>query len=98
MATALNEQLFQKAVYYVNNGSVPMGNSAKLRLYALFKQVKDGDVGGSRPWRMTARAKWDARAQVKGTPKHEAARMYVHVLRELVPGWEVSDVMNSFGS
>ena len=54
-------------------------NETMLRLYALFKQAKSGDAAGNRPgmFDMVGRAKYDAWAALRGTPRETAMRDYV---------------------
>lgn len=61
------------------------GNTAKLRLYALFKQASVGDVEGKRPGMMdmVARAKWDAWNEVKGLSNETAMQAYIDLVEEL---------------
>jgi len=61
------------------------GNDVKLRLYALYKQGAEGDVGGKRPGftDMIGRAKYDAWAKVKGLSKDEAMKQYIDLVRSL---------------
>ena len=60
-------------------------NETMLRLYALFKQGKSGDAGGSRPgmFDMVGRAKYDAWAALRGTPREEAMRAYIDLVDRL---------------
>ncbi len=60
-------------------------NETMLRLYALFKQGKSGDAGGSRPgmFDMVGRAKYDAWATLRGTPREEAMRAYIDLVDRL---------------
>jgi diazepam-binding inhibitor (GABA receptor modulating acyl-CoA-binding protein) len=60
-------------------------NATLLKIYALFKQGSEGDATGKRPGfgDMIGRAKFDAWAGLKGTPKEEAMRQYVALIREL---------------
>lgn len=61
----------------------------KLRVYALYKQATDGDVGESKPGFLdpTGRAKWDARNQIKGMTKEAAMEEYVKAVDEQTPSW-----------
>ncbi|MEI6620813.1 MAG: acyl-CoA-binding protein [Actinomycetes bacterium] len=56
-----------------------------LKLYALFKQATDGDASGKRPGFTdpVGRAKWDARAAVKGTDKQTAMADYIALVDSL---------------
>jgi acyl-CoA-binding protein len=63
-------------------------NAALLRLYALYKQGSVGDVAGERPGMMAfvERAKYDAWAQLSGTPQDEAKQTYIDLVEELKAG------------
>ncbi|MEO8843613.1 MAG: acyl-CoA-binding protein [Kofleriaceae bacterium] len=56
-----------------------LGNDVLLDLYALYKQATAGDVSGSRPGMLDlrGRAKYDAWANHKGTPKDVAIAAYI---------------------
>lgn len=60
-------------------------NETMLRLYALFKQAKSGDASGSRPgmFDMVGRAKYDAWAALKGTPRESAMQSYIDLVESL---------------
>ncbi len=60
-------------------------NETMLRLYALFKQAKSGDVTGNRPgmFDMLGRAKHDAWAALRGTPRETAMRDYMALVESL---------------
>ena len=60
-------------------------NSAKLKLYALYKQGSAGDVEGKRPGftDMVGRAKFDAWATVKGTAVDAAMQQYIDLVKKL---------------
>ncbi|MEI8304289.1 MAG: acyl-CoA-binding protein [Burkholderiales bacterium] len=60
-------------------------NATLLRIYALFKQGSEGDATGKRPGfgDMIGRAKFDAWAGLKGTPREEAMRQYIALIGEL---------------
>lgn len=57
-----------------------------LELYSLYKQATEGDVQGSRPGMLDfkGRAKHDAWAARKGTPKDTAKQAYVDLVKRLV--------------
>jgi len=63
-------------------------NETMLRLYALFKQGKSGDAGGSRPgmFDMVGRAKYDAWAALKGKSREQAMQEYVDLVASLRGG------------
>ena len=54
-------------------------NDDKLRMYALYRQASDGDVQGKRPGMLHVieRAKYDAWAAMKGTPREAAMQRYI---------------------
>ena len=56
-----------------------LGNDVLLELYALYKQATSGDASGSRPGMLDVRgrAKYDAWAKRKGTPKDAAMEAYI---------------------
>lgn len=60
-------------------------NETMLRLYALFKQAKSGDVSGHRPgmFDMVGRAKYDAWAGLKGMAPEAAMQAYVDLVAAL---------------
>lgn len=63
-------------------------NQMLLRLYALYKQGSAGDVTGDRPGMMAfvERAKYDAWAELRGTPQDDAKQAYVDLVEELKAG------------
>lgn len=73
---------FEAAVEKVGNapkdGPQKPSNEMKLKMYALFRQAKDGDVHGKRPGMMdvVGRFKYDAWAELKGMSREEAMRRY----------------------
>ena len=60
-------------------------NADLLKMYALYKQATDGDVGGKRPGALSAvnRAKYDAWADVAGTSSDDAKQAYVDLVERL---------------
>jgi acyl-CoA-binding protein len=60
-------------------------NQTMLRLYALYKQASAGDVAGSRPgaFDFVGGAKYDARAELKGTSPEDAMRKYIDLVNQL---------------
>lgn len=60
-------------------------NETMLRLYALFKQARAGDVTGKRPgmFDMVGRAKYDAWAALKGMPPETAMQAYIDLVSAL---------------
>lgn len=79
----LNDQ-FEQAVGKAK--SLPsQSNETLLKIYALFKQAKNGDVEGKRPgaFSLKARAKYDAWAELKGMSAEEAQQQYVDLIEQL---------------
>jgi diazepam-binding inhibitor (GABA receptor modulator, acyl-CoA-binding protein) len=60
-------------------------NEELLDLYALFKQVTDGDVTGERPggFDFKAIAKFDAWSSKKGLSKEQAMTDYVELMKKM---------------
>lgn len=75
----------EAAVKRVNALSSAPSTSDMLQLYALYKQASVGDATGSRPgiFDVKGRAKWDAWAEKKGTPREAAADAYIALARRL---------------
>ena len=63
-------------------------NTTLLKLYACYKQATAGDVEGKRPGftDMAGRAKYDAWASVKGTPRDAAMSQYIALVDVLKAG------------
>jgi acyl-CoA-binding protein len=81
---SLQEQ-FDQAMADSKNLPERPDNMTLLKIYALFKQGSAGDVEGSRPGftDMVGRAKYDAWANLKGTPQDEAKQQYIDLIEEL---------------
>jgi acyl-CoA-binding protein len=60
-------------------------NETMLKLYALYKQGKAGDVAGKRPGMldMIGRAKYDAWAALRGMSREAAMQAYVDLVAAL---------------
>lgn len=77
------QQRFEAAVAKVagapKDGPLKPSNEMKLKMYALYRQARDGDVQGKRPGMMdlVGRFKYDAWAELKGMAREEAMRRYV---------------------
>jgi acyl-CoA-binding protein len=67
------------------NGPINPSNEMKLKMYALFRQAKDGDAHGKRPGMMdvVGRFKYDAWAALKGLPREDAMRQYIDQIETL---------------
>lgn len=81
-------QRFEDAQQRVKTLRKTPPNETLLELYALYKQATAGDASGSRPgvFDLKGRAKWDAWAGKKGTPKEKAMDAYVALVDRLVAG------------
>lgn len=84
MANDIQER-FERAGREVTELSQAPDNLTKLRLYAFFKQGKDGDCTGARPGMldMVGRAKYDAWKGLEGTSQDDAKQQYVDLVEEL---------------
>ena len=72
------EAAVQKVSSAPSDGAIKPSNEMKLKMYALFRQAKDGDAQGKRPGMMdvVGRFKFDAWAELKGMAREEAMRRY----------------------
>jgi acyl-CoA-binding protein len=61
------------------------GNITLLRLYALFKQAKDGDARGEKPGfaDIVGKYKYDAWASLRGMAPGDAKEQYVELVESL---------------
>ena len=61
------------------------GNDMKLRLYANYKQATEGDVKGEKPGftDFVNRAKYEAWAKLKGTPRERAMEGYIKLVERV---------------
>ena len=77
---------FEKAAQDVTALSQAPDNDVMLKLYALFKQGKQGDCEGKRPGMMdfVKRAKFDAWKTLEGTSQENAMQKYIDVVNGLV--------------
>ena len=73
------EMAVEKVRTAPSEGPLKPSNEMKLKMYALYRQAKDGDVTGRRPGMMdvVGRFKYDAWAALKGMAPEEAMRQYV---------------------
>lgn len=76
---------FEKAVAESKSLPEKPDNMTLLKIYALYKQATEGDVEGKRPGftDMVGRAKFDAWAELKGTPADSAMQSYVDLIESL---------------
>lgn len=79
------QSTFDAAAQTAMNLPTRPDNETMLRLYALFKQAKSGDVSGNRPgmFDMVGRAKYDAWAGLKGMAPETAMQAYVDLVASL---------------
>jgi acyl-CoA-binding protein len=82
------ESKFEKAAKDLNALRTRPSDEDLLELYALYKQATAGDVAGARPgaFDFKGRAKYDAWAKRKGTPKEAAMQEYVARVSRLSKG------------
>ena len=76
---------FEEAVAKSKTLTERPSNDVLLKLYALYKQVTEGDVSGERPggFDFKGAAKYDAWEAQKGKSKEDAAREYVDLVNSL---------------
>jgi pimeloyl-ACP methyl ester carboxylesterase/acyl-CoA-binding protein len=72
------EAAVQKVSTAPSDGAIKPSNEMKLKMYALYRQARDGDADGKRPGMMdiVGRFKYDAWAGLKGMAREEAMRRY----------------------
>lgn len=61
-------------------------NDILLKLYALYKQVTEGDVSGERPggFDLKGAAKYDAWETLNGKSKEDASNEYIELVNSLI--------------
>ncbi len=76
---------FEEAVAKSKTLSERPSNDVLLKLYALYKQVTEGDVHGERPggFDFKGAAKYDAWEAQKGKSKDDAAKEYIELVNSL---------------
>ena len=76
---------FEQAAKDVQSLSERPDNDTLLRLYALYKQGAEGDVGGDKPgfFDFVGTAKYEAWAKLKGTAQADAQKKYVDLVKKL---------------
>ena len=79
------EAAVEKVASAPTSGPMKPSNEMKLKMYALYRQARDGDVNGKRPGMMdvVGRFKYDAWAGLKGLAREEAMRRYVDEVEAL---------------
>ena len=81
---SLTEQ-FEDAVKRSKQLSERPGDNDLLKIYALYKQAKEGDIQGDRPggFDFVAAAKYNAWEKLKGKSGEEAMQDYINFIDEL---------------
>ncbi|KAF1708320.1 acyl-CoA-binding protein [Pseudoxanthomonas kalamensis DSM 18571] len=76
---------FDAATRDVQQLDVRPDNETLLRLYALYKQGSEGDIGGEKPgfFDFVGTAKYEAWASLKGMRPADAQKKYVELVRKL---------------
>lgn len=76
---------FEQAAKDVMNLPDRPDNDTLLRLYALYKQGAEGDVGGPKPgfFDFVGSAKYEAWEKLKGTKPEDAMKKYVDLVGKL---------------
>ena len=76
---------FEQAAQDVQKLPKKPDDKTMLSLYAFYKQATVGDVQGARPtgFDMVGKAKYDARAKVKGVSSEMAMQAYVELVKRL---------------
>ena len=84
MQDDLRSQFEQASLDITRLGHRP-DNDTLLRIYALYKQGSEGDVRGEKPgfFDFVGTAKYEAWAKLSGTPREQAMRDYISLVREL---------------
>lgn len=94
------EKKFEEMLIAVRDATIDFkpDNSQKLKFYAFYKQVKEGDNNTKKPsaLKMVERAKWMAWDVIKGMSKEDAMRGYLKVFGdEYLPTGESSNSSSS---
>ncbi|XP_064800347.1 acyl-CoA-binding protein-like [Oncorhynchus masou masou] len=81
----MSEVDFDKAAEEVKQLKAKPADVEMLRVYALFKQAKVGDVNTTCPGVLdfTGKAKWDAWEKEKGKSKEDGRKEYIALVEEL---------------
>ena len=82
----MDKQAFEEAVAKSKTLSERPSNDILLKLYALYKQVTDGDVTGNRPggFDFKGAAKFDAWESQKGKNSEDASKEYIELVNSLL--------------
>ncbi|MCF6185307.1 MAG: acyl-CoA-binding protein [Bacteroidales bacterium] len=81
----MDTNAFEEAVKKSKTLTERPSNDVLLKLYALYKQVTEGNVKGERPggFDFKGAAKYDAWAEQKGKNKEDAANEYINLVNSL---------------
>lgn len=79
------EKQFEEASEKVKQLDQRPDNDTLLKLYALYKQGAEGDVGGERPgfFDFVGVAKYEAWEKLQGTDREEAMQRYIELVESL---------------
>ena len=79
------EKQFEEASEKVKQLDQRPYNDTLLKLYALYKQGAEGDVGGERPgfFDFVGVAKYEAWEKLQGTDREEAMQRYIELVESL---------------
>ena len=79
------KQAFEQSAKDIHALDERPDNETLLRLYGLYKQGSEGDVGGPKPgfFDFVGTAKYEAWAKLKGTGQAEAMQKYVDLVKKL---------------
>ena len=80
------QQMFQQATADSKNLPQKPSNDVMLKLYAFYKQSTEGDINIEEPanaFDFVAKAKYNAWAEIKGTPKESAMQDYVDMVNSM---------------
>lgn len=83
--TASMKNQFDQAAKDIHRLDQRPDNETLLRLYALYKQGTEGDIGGDKPgfFDFVGTAKYEAWATLKGMSQDEAMQQYVGLARRM---------------
>ncbi len=82
----MEKKTFEEAVARSKTLKERPSNDLLLKLYALYKQVTEGDVTGERPggFDFKGAAKYDAWENQKGKSKEDAGSEYINLVNSLI--------------
>lgn len=82
----MDKKTFEEAVIRSKTLKERPSNDVLLKLYALYKQVTEGDVTGERPggFDFKGAAKYDAWGNQKGKSEEDAGNEYINLVNSLI--------------